>query len=144
MKKTLLALVALSAALAVLGGGCTGRVVKTITVESEPQGALVWLNDREVGRTPVTMPFTWYGVYRIHLELPGYEPMTDFERVAAPWYEWIGLDLAFETVVPGTRRDEHHFPPYILVPAKSATAAEVLERGDTFRTEAEQGLETKK
>ena len=56
----------------------------TITIDSEPPGALCWLNDNEIGRTPVTVPFTWYGTYRVRLEKPGYEPL---EAEAPVWID---------------------------------------------------------
>lgn len=46
-----------------------GCVERTITITSEPSGALVHLNDEEVGRTPLTVPFTFYGVYDVRLEM---------------------------------------------------------------------------
>jgi len=134
-------ILALVGACLVASTGCTGRVMRTIAVESEPQGAIVWLNDNEVGRTPVTVPFTWYGVYRIRLEAEGYETLTVYERVAAPWYQWVGIDLAFETVIPGTRRDEHRFGPYLLKRAAAADSDRLLERARAFGKEAEEGLE---
>jgi hypothetical protein len=45
-----------------------GCVERTISITSEPRGALVYLNDEEVGRTPVSVPFTYYGVYDVRLE----------------------------------------------------------------------------
>jgi hypothetical protein len=45
-----------------------GCVERTITINSEPQGALVYLNDEEVGRTPVSVPFLYYGTYDVRLE----------------------------------------------------------------------------
>jgi len=139
--RTRVLVVALLGACLAAAGGCTGRVMRTISVESDPQGAIVWLNDNEVGRTPVTVPFTWYGVYRIRMEAEGYEALTVYERVAAPWYEWIGLDLAFETVVPGTRRDAHHLGPYVLEKATPADPDRILERARAFSKEADEGLE---
>lgn len=44
--------------------GCVERV---ISITSEPSGSLVHLNDEEVGRTPLTVPFTFYGVYDVRL-----------------------------------------------------------------------------
>ena len=144
----------LLAACLLLCTGCTGRVVRTITVESQPPGAILWLNDNEVGRTPVTVPFTWYGVYSIRMEKEGYVPLEVLERVAAPWYQWLlvdlpfetvvpgtrQVDLPFETVVPGTRRDRHHFGPYELEPAQAADPDKLLRRGEEFRKEAQEGL----
>ena len=140
MNPRLLTLVTLGLCLAA-AAGCTGRVARTITVESQPQGAIVWLNDNEVGRTPVSVPFTWYGVYRIRLEKEGYETLTVYQRVAAPWYQWVGIDLAFETVIPGTRHDDHHLGPYVLKMAKPADTDRLIERAEVFREEAAQAVE---
>ena len=49
-------------------------------------------------------------------------------------------DLAFETVVPGTRHDEHRFGPYTLKPAKASDAEALLNRAREFRSEAVEGL----
>ena len=46
----------------------TGCIERTISITSEPSGALVHLNDDEVGRTPLTVPFTFYGVYDVRVE----------------------------------------------------------------------------
>src|SRR5688500_8891874 len=51
--------------LTVAVAGC--GVQRSLTVQSEPPGALVYLNGLEVGRTPVTRDFTWYGVYDVEL-----------------------------------------------------------------------------
>ncbi len=76
-------------------GGCVRR---TITVVSDPPGALVWLNDREIGRTPVTTDFLFYGRYDIRLFLDGYEPVQTFADAKAPWWDSLGLDLAAEAM----------------------------------------------
>jgi hypothetical protein len=137
---TRLVVLIVAAAAVSLCAGCTGRVARSITIETSPPGAIVWLNDREVGRTPVTAPFTWYGVYSVRMELEGYEPLVVNERVAAPWYQWMFVDLAFETVVPGTRHDEHQFGPYELTPAKASDPQELILRARQFRNEAQEGL----
>jgi len=53
-------------------GGC---VKKTISVTSSPSGALVWVNDREIGRTPVDVEYVHSGEYDVRLELDGVEPI---------------------------------------------------------------------
>lgn len=93
-----------SAALA-LGAGLTlasGCVERTITINSEPQGALVYLNDEEVGRTPLTVPFTYYGVYDVRLEKQGYAPLWTSHAAKAPWWETPGPDI-FAELLPGTK-----------------------------------------
>ena len=52
-----------------------GCVKRKIAITSYPSGALVWVNDREVGRTPITFEFTYYGEYDIRLLLENHEPI---------------------------------------------------------------------
>src|SRR5262249_46782603 len=42
----------------VCASGC--GVHRSLTIKSDPAGALVYLNGLEVGRTPVTRDFLWY------------------------------------------------------------------------------------
>lgn len=70
--------------------GCSERRIR---VTSEPPGALVWLNDREIGRTPVETGFTFHGDYDVRLELPGFEPIHTERRAKAPVHEYPGIDL---------------------------------------------------
>lgn len=90
----------LLAALAVpLGlGGCLER---TIQVTSDPPGALVWVNDVEIGRTPCEAEFTYYGTYDVRLRLDGYEPISTTAEADEPLYEYPPFDLG-ATVLPWT------------------------------------------
>ncbi|MEZ6242629.1 MAG: PEGA domain-containing protein [Phycisphaerales bacterium] len=82
-------------ALALSLGGCIER---TIRVTTEPPGARVWINDVEVGRSPVETAFTFYGDYDIQLQLDGYEPVQTCRHAAAPVHEWPGIDLVAEAI----------------------------------------------
>ena len=73
-----------------------GCVQRTITITSDPPGALVWLNDREIGRTPLDVDFVYYGIYDVRLVREGYEPVMTSGKAKAPWWETIGLDLLAE------------------------------------------------
>ncbi len=123
------------ATLTLLVGGCYGQVHRMITIESEPEGARVWLNDNEIGRTPVTVPFTWYGTYAVRLEHPGYEPLVAEAKVNAPPYQWVPADLAFETVVPGQRYDTHQFT-FTMAERRPADPEALLHRAEGFRADA--------
>ena len=133
MRNAILLAGSLACALAV--AGCYSQVQRTITIESDPPGALCWLNDNEVGRTPLTVPFTWYGTYGVRLELPGYEPLLTKAKVSAPPYEWIPLDLAFETVVPGVHYDTHAYK-FIMKKAEPTDPDALRRRADGFRERA--------
>ncbi len=77
--------------------GCQGTQ-RTLQIDSEPSGALVWLNDREVGRTPVSVPFTFYGTYDVRLEAEGHEPLWTTQEASPPWWEHPPLDLIGEAL----------------------------------------------
>jgi hypothetical protein len=93
-------------------GGCVER---KITVVSDPPGALAYLNDQEIGRTPVTTPFLWYGDYDVRLRYdkpagPGNAQAQHYylhthRRAVAPVYQWIGPDL-FAEFLPFDVTDE--------------------------------------
>ncbi|MBS0190764.1 MAG: PEGA domain-containing protein [Phycisphaerales bacterium] len=81
--------------------GCSQRVIE---ITSEPSGALVTLNDVQLGRTPLQTDFTFYGDYDILLTKPGYEPLRTKATANTPIYERVPLDLAtspipYESVV---------------------------------------------
>lgn len=71
-------------------GGCLKR---TIQVTSEPPGALVWINDVEVGRTPLQTDFTHYGTYDLRVRREGYEPIITKEKAGTPVHELPPIDL---------------------------------------------------
>ena len=125
-----LSAVALVAAL----GGCIQR---TITVDSEPQGALVYLNDEEIGRTPVTVPFTFYGVYDVRLEKEGYDTLTTPQKAIAPWWETPGADLVAEA--SGDRRVDLQWK-YALKPTGPVEPASLIDRGNQLRATEKQEL----
>lgn len=90
-----------------LGTGCLllgGCVERSITLATAPRGALAYLNDREVGRTPCRVPFLWYGNYDVRFlltrnvgtaarpKLVHYYLHTHRET-KRPWFQWIGPDL---------------------------------------------------
>ena len=81
---------ALVLAMALSAGGCLER---TVTITSDPAGALVTLNDQQIGRTPVETGFKYFGVYDVRLELDGYEPIVTEHEAVAPIWEYPGIDL---------------------------------------------------
>ena len=76
----------------------TGCIQRRIRVTSEPPGAIVWLNDTEIGRTPTEAEFTFYGSYDVRLELDGYEPIHQARYTRAPFHEYPGPDLIAEAL----------------------------------------------
>ena len=112
---------------AVLAGGCVERVV---SITSEPPGALVYLNDREIGRTPVEALFVHYGTFDVRLLLEGWEPLSTVGQARPPLWDTVPLDF-FATIlpVPLESRIAWH---YRLEPARGDEAG-MLERAMELR-----------
>lgn len=114
---------------ALLAGGCVER---TISITSDPPGALVWLNDREVGRTPVEVGFVHYGTYDVRLSKEGYEPLMTSGEAKPPLWDNVPLDF-FAEFVPGAKsRIAWH---YELGPRED-DPARLIERARELRDEA--------
>jgi len=92
----------ITASLAITLVGCQQR---TLRVTSDPPGAMLHLNDVEVGRTPVEVGFTWFGTYAVKLRLEGYETLETAAEAKAPLHEQPGFDL-IAMMLPGEERTE--------------------------------------
>jgi len=86
--------------------GC-GSVQQTMTINSDPPGALVYLNDEEVGRTPLKRDFVWHGDYEIEVRKEGYQPLKTHQWVVAPWWNWAPIDL-FDNLAPLHLNEQQH------------------------------------
>ena len=127
----------LAGALAVLAAaGCAG-VRRELTVESDPPGALVYLNGDEVGRTPVTREFLYYGTMDLRLRKDGYRTLEARPRVWAPLWQVPPIDLLAEAF-PLTDR---HRVSYKLKPepAGEVDKAALIDRAADLSTKLESG-----
>ena len=116
-----------------LTGGC---LEQKLTVTSEPEGALVIISDKEIGRTPLTTDFTWYGDYRVRLEMPAYETLTTNRQVAVPSYQWPVLDFICEILLPFKFHD-HHDWNFTMAPRRQVPPDELIDQAQEFRQEAQ-------
>jgi hypothetical protein len=114
----------------------TGCVERRISITSEPAGALVWVNDVEVGRTPVETVYKHYGEYDVRLELDGHDTLQTFSKAKTPWWEFPGPDLIAEAVPNAKHTVRWHF---VLTPTMSTTMdrgqfeRELIERAHELR-----------
>lgn len=119
------------------GLGLSGCLERTISITTEPEGALVWLNDVEVGRTPLETDFTYYGTYDVRIRREGYEPIVTSAKASAPVQEWPGVDLAAEALPVNLHNVVRWH--WVLTPRVEATAekgaaeAEILSRARELR-----------
>ena len=110
-----------------------GCVERTLTVTSDPPGALVEVNGEEFGRTPVTRDFTYYGKFDVALRHPERATVKDQAWVVAPWWQWPPLDF-FAELAPWRPRDARalHYDLPAAEPADVAPSA-ILARADAAR-----------
>ena len=82
-----------------------GCVKRRISITTNPPGALVWVNDREIGRTPVEFPFTYHGEYSVRIERDGNEPIMTAAWTDRPIWDAPFIDFVAE-VAPVNLRSE--------------------------------------
>jgi hypothetical protein len=116
-----------------LMSGCVG-VRRELTVESDPPGALVYLNGEEVGRTPVTKEFLYYGTVDLKLRKDGYELLEDKPNVWAPIWQIPPIDLIAEAF-SGT--DRHKLSYELTAKEQGADPKQLVERGAELRGQLE-------
>ena len=71
----------------------TGCVERKLTINTQPQEALVILNDEEIGTSPVTVAFEWYGDYNVTIRKDGFETLKTHRNLKAPWYDAFPFDF---------------------------------------------------
>lgn len=124
--------------IALIGGAVelAGCVERTVTINTEPAGATVILNDQEVGQSPVKVPFTWYGDYDIILRKPGYETIQANRKIKAPWYQTPFIDIFAECLVPFTIYDERDLGTFALSPVAPVPQDQLLQNAADLKQRA--------
>jgi hypothetical protein len=116
----------------VLQPGCVHR---RMTIRSNPPGAVVYVDNQEIGTTPVSTDFLYYGTREIRLVKDGYETLTVMQPVPMPWYQYPPLDFFSDNFTPGEIRDQRTFT-YNLVPQMVVPTDVLLGRGEQLRAQA--------
>ncbi len=112
-----------------LASGCVRR---RMTVRSNPPGATVYLDGKEIGRTPFSTNFDFYGKREFRVVKQGYETKTTILPVRAPWYQWIGFDFVSEVLLPGKLTDRHYYE-FDLQPEQVIPKYELVGRAEDLR-----------
>jgi hypothetical protein len=112
----------------------TGCVQRRMIVRSNPPGAVVYIDDYEIGTTPVAANFTYYGTRKIRLVKNGFETLTVMQPVPSPWYQILPLDFITENLIPGKIHDTRTFD-YPLVPQLVVPSEQLLDRAEGLRRE---------
>ena len=73
-----------------------GCVERKLTITSTPSGALVYMNDKEIGRTPIETDFVYYGNYDVQVRKEGYVTIDKPKQINPPWWQIPPIDLLAE------------------------------------------------
>ena len=124
------------AAVCVIAVALAGCVERRLTINTEPQGAIVVLNDQQIGESPVTVPFNWYGDYWVRVSKDGYETLNTHRELEAPLHDYLPFDLFVQILYPGHIVDTYEWT-FELEPQTYPTPEELIEHARSLRAELE-------
>lgn len=112
-------------------------VRRRLNVNSNPPGALVYVDNQQIGTTPCSVDFVYYGTREIRLIKPGFETLTVNQPIPAPWYEYTPIDFVSENLLATKIRDNrtvnYNLAPQLVVPPN-----ELLDRASQLRQDTMQ------
>jgi len=103
----------------------TGCVQRQMNIISDPPGAIVYMNDREIGRTPFQRNFQWYGTYDVVLRKDGYQTQKTFADVNPPFWQFVPLDAVTDFL---PLKDVHTIK-FTLKPEVPVDPTALMQRG---------------
>ncbi len=114
---------------AVFSGGCVER---QLTVNTHPQGALVELNDEEIGTSPVTIAFNWYGDYNVRITKQGYQTIKTHRELKGPWYDKFPFDFFAQILSPKRILDKYEWA-FQLEEKKQIPREELIQNAEKLK-----------
>ncbi len=120
------------ACVCLLGTGCVNR---RMTIRSNPPGALVRINGKDAGYTPLSRDFTHYGTYEVSLVKDGFETESLYWDVNAPWYQVPPLDFVSDNLLPFRLTNRHELVRNLTV-KQIVPEGELSSRAKGLRSQA--------
>jgi len=109
-----------------------GCVERQLTIDTVPQGALVVLNDEEIGTSPVTVSFQWYGDYNVRISKDGFETLKTHRKLKGPWYDAFPFDFFAQVLNPKRIVDEYQWS-FELEPRKQIRRDKLIENAHQLK-----------
>jgi len=111
-----------------------GCVERKLTINTEPKGALVTLNDEEIGESPVTVNFNWYGDYCIRISKEGCETLNTHRELKGPWYDHFPWDFFAQIVNPNRVVDWYEWS-FELEPKRQISPQELIRNAQELKAQ---------
>ena len=110
----------------------TGCVERQLTIKTNPGEALVILNDEEIGFSPVTTNFNWYGDYCVRIQKEGYETLNTHCELKGPWYDDFPFDFFVGVLSPKRIVDEYEWT-FQLEEKKQIGREELIQKAEELK-----------
>jgi len=110
----------------------SGCVERRLTINTAPQGALVVLNDEEIGESPVTVSFNWYGDYNVRISKAGFETLKTHRKLQGPWYDKFPFDFFAQIFNPKKIQDSYEWM-FELSPRVQPTREQLIENAKNLK-----------
>jgi hypothetical protein len=117
---------------ALLSSGCMHR---RLTIRSDPPGAAVLVDGEEIGYTPVSFDYTYYGTREIRLIKDGYQTLTTQVKLSTPWYQILPLEFVTDNFAL-TKINDRREVSYALARENIEPSQEIENRANNLRSEA--------
>jgi len=120
-------------------------VERKLTILSDPPGAMVWLDGQPIGKTPITVPFAFYGTREISLYYARYQAYTTMQEVPCPWYQYFPIDFVSEFLIPleYTDNPQFHYTLKPQLPCDDLQKQALEARGQALQAKFIAGQSTK-
>lgn len=110
----------------------TGCVDRKYVITTNPPGAVVYVNNVQIGATPVDNHFVYYGDYEFLLVKEGYQTKRVVQNIPAPWYEYFPVEFFAEVLWPYAQLDVRRFH-YDLEPLPAVRTDVLLDQAQKLR-----------
>jgi hypothetical protein len=95
---------------------------------------MVLLNDEEIGTTPVTVSFSWYGDYNVTARKEGFETLKTHRMLKGPWYDGFPFDFFAQVIIPARIVDSYEWT-FELTPKRLPSRDELIKKAEDLKTE---------
>jgi hypothetical protein len=122
-------LLAVSLLISIMMSGCVER---QLTINTVPSGALIELNDEQIGLSPVTVNFNWYGDYNVTVRKEGFETLKTHRELKGPWYDKFPFDFFAQILSPKKIVDKYEWS-FELEPKKEVNREQLLQDAQNLK-----------
>lgn len=113
----------------------SGCMHRRLTVRSDPPGAAVVIDGEEVGFTPCSIDYTYYGTREITLMKDGFKTLTTPVQLSTPWYQIFPLEFVTDNFAL-TKINDRREVTYTLAREELEPTQFLEDRANSLRSEA--------